>query len=173
MKSAHVLWLLAAGMTAACGDPMAPGPGEVFFQTDSASYKLAQTGVGYDVTIGLTFTNRTSKTVSFVNCNGITGVALQQLTNGSWKGVWSPVEDACLSGPISVAPNQAHHWNIHVYAAPRGSNITPQFDTDAIAGTYRVIFYDAVTNYNSNGPPFGDQLPEAGRVSNPFTISIE
>jgi hypothetical protein len=50
------------------------------------------------------------------------------------------------------------------------SNIHPQFLVTPITGRYRLVWGDAVWNYDSSGPPWGDPVPLAARVSNGFDL---
>jgi hypothetical protein len=161
--------LVALGCASATG-PFDPPDGSADFQTDSSSYTLAVNSVGYVTTIGYTYTNTTSQTANFVNCLGGTDTELQKLTNDQWTTVWSPVMLACLSPPIIVAPGQQYRGRINVFSGFPGANFFPVFSTPDISGTYRVLWTQLVSDYQSNGQSFGAPLSIDHRVSNQFTI---
>jgi hypothetical protein len=142
------------------------------FQTDSVAYTLRSTDVGYEGTIGVRFTNRTSTTANFVNCRGGTGVELQKLVDNTWTSAWSPALLACLSAPIVVAPGGTHQSIISIFAGYKGSNYFPQFNITDIPGVYRAVWTEVVTDYQDR-LPFGNPLPLEHRVSNQFTISVK
>ena len=120
----------------------------------------------------MTFTNRTTATANFVNCQGGTGVELQKLVDDKWTSVWSPALLACLSPPIIVAPGGTHQSIISIFAGYPGSNYFPQFGTTAITGVYRAVWTEVVTDYQDR-LPFGNPLPLPHRISNQFTISVK
>jgi hypothetical protein len=139
------------------------------FRTDSVAYTLRARNNGHEARIGVTFTNRTSDTTYFVNCNGAVGVSLEKLVEGNWRNAWSPVMPACLSPPIAVAPGATRSMPIEVFGGFPGSNAYPQFVVAEIPGIYRAVWNSAVTDYQSE-LPFGAPLPLAQRISNRFTL---
>lgn len=139
------------------------------FRTDSVAYTLRARDNGYAATIGVTFTNRTSDTTYFVNCNGAVGVSLEKLIDGNWRNAWSPVLPACLSRPIAVAPGATRSMPIELFGGFPGSNVYPQFAVAEISGIYRAVWNSAVTRYQDQ-LPFGEPLPLAQRTSNRFTL---
>jgi hypothetical protein len=139
------------------------------FRTDSVAYTLRARDNGYEAVIGVSFTNRTSDTTYFVNCNGAVGVSLEKLMEGNWRNAWSPVLPACLSPPIVVAPGATRSLPIRVFGGFPGSNVHPQFAVAEISGVYRAVWNSAVTHYQSQ-LPFGEPLPLAQRISNRFTL---
>lgn len=148
-------------------DPVRP----TLFRTDSVAYTLRARDNGYAAVIGVTFTNRTSDTTYFVNCNGSVGVSLEKLIEGNWRNAWSPVLPACLSSPITVAPGATRRMPIEVFGGFPGSNTYPQFAVAEISGVYRAVWNSAVTRYQ-NHLPFGEPLPLAQRTSNRFTLQV-
>lgn len=139
------------------------------FRTDSVAYTLRERDNGYVARIGVTFTNSTSDTTYFVNCNGAVGVGLEKLVEGNWRNAWSPVLPACLSPPIAVAPGATRSMPIELFSGLPGSNAYPQFAVAEITGIYRAVWNSAVTRYQ-NQLPFGEPLPLAQRISNRFTL---
>jgi hypothetical protein len=141
------------------------------FQTDSASYQLRATPIAYEGLIRVTYTNHSGSAVYFVNCNGGTGVALQKLIDAEWKSVWSPVLLLCLSQPIVVAPGGTWSTAVHIFGGYPGSSTAPQFTIADIPGTYRLIWTEALSSYQSK-LPFGDPLPLERTVSNVFSLDV-
>lgn len=141
------------------------------FRTDSVAYTLRARDNGFETRIGVTFTNRTSDTTYFVNCNGSVGVSLEKMIDGNWRNAWSPVMPACLSPPIAVAPGATRSMPIELFAGFAGSNVYPQFAVAEISGIYRAVWNSAVTGYQSQ-LPFGEPLPLAQRTSNRFTLRV-
>jgi hypothetical protein len=139
------------------------------FRTDSVAYTLRARDNGYAAVIGVKFTNRTSDTTYFTNCNGAVGVSLEKLTDGNWRNAWSPVMPACLSPPIAVAPGATRMMPIELFAGFPGGTAYPQFAVAEITGIYRAVWNSAVTRYQ-NQLPFGEPLPLAQRISNRFTL---
>jgi hypothetical protein len=170
--------LLAAGYSILAGCSAATGVRDLReaatapdFQTDSAAYRLRTTSIGYEALIRVTYTNHSGGTAYFVNCNGGTGVALQKLIDGAWTSVWSPVLLMCLSQPIVVAPGATWSTAVHVFGGYPGTNTGPQFTITDIPGTYRLIWTEALSSYQSK-LPFGDPLPPERTVSNVFSLDV-
>lgn len=145
---------------------------DALFQTDSQSYIVTVDDQGYRGEIGVRFTNRTGRTVYFVNCHGTTGHTLEKLVDGKWETAWSPVMLLCLSPPITVPAGGTYDSRLQLYAGPPGSNAYPQFSSNDVEGTYRVVWHAALHSYSPDRHPFGEALPLAQRVSNRFTISV-
>jgi hypothetical protein len=105
---------------------------EAAFQTDYLSYTLVTTPTGIEGKIAVVFTNRTSESVFFVNCNGITALTLEQQVGDQWVRAWEPVIPACLSAPITVEPDQEYRAVVHVFSGHPGTNMYPQFHVSSI-----------------------------------------
>lgn len=174
--------LAALVLLPACSDaPVAPvdsatGAGAALtretaplFQTDSLSYTLLAGSHGYVAEIEVRFVNRTTGTVFFVNCSGATGVSLEKRILGDWVAVWSPVQPECLSQPITVPPGGTYDSRIGVFGGYPGSNDWPQFAVTNVAGTYRLVWHDALRSYQDR-LPFGVPLALEHRVSNRFVL---
>ena len=139
-------------------------------QTDALEYELDSDGFGLYVEIPYVFTNRSGGTVYLVNCNGGFGLHLEREENGAWQYAWGPVLTMCLSPPILIASNATFADTLHVRAGSFGSNSFPQFDVDDPSGTYRIVWTAALSSFDANSYPFGEQIPLEYRVSNRFTL---
>src|SRR5690554_6103745 len=105
----RILASLALGAVAACSHSTAPvvpldRDSDALFQTDSLTYTLRTGTRDWTGSIAIEFTNRTDRTVAFVNCNGQTAIVMQQRVGNEWRDVWGPATADCLSPPITVAP---------------------------------------------------------------------
>lgn len=179
VRRIHVALAMCLSLSAACNDSVvAPKrPNSVAaqdsaaqFRTDAATYAFTTTSVGTEGRIRATLTNRTGRTMYFVNCNGGTSLAVQRLEGEQWKSFWSPIRTLCLSAPITVADGGTHSFDIRVFGGKNGSNNYPQFVTPLTTGLYRVIWNDAYFTYQDR-LPWGEPVPEAQRVSNSFVIN--
>ena len=139
------------------------------FRTDSQSYTLQPTQMGYEATITVEFTNRNADTVYFMNCNGHTGAGFERLKDSTWSLAWIPGMNACASQPIAVAPGGTHTFPTHAFAARPDRVQSGEFSIDSAPGTYRILWPYSVMSFQSR-PPFGDTLPSAQRVSNRFML---
>lgn len=140
------------------------------FQTDAPAYNFTTTSVGTEGRIVATLTNRSGRTMYFVNCIGATGLSVQRLDGDTWTRIWSPILPACLSAPITVPAGGTHTFDIRVFGGKAGSNSYPQFEGPLRTGLYRVMWHDAYFSYQS-GLPWGEPVPESQRVSNSFVIT--
>src|SRR4051794_31180176 len=84
-------FVVIASAPLACSD--VAGPDDIpaiirdttaLFQTDSLAYTLLAGDEWYSGKVGVTFTNRTSGTVYFVNCLDGTGLRLEKRVAGQW-----------------------------------------------------------------------------------------
>lgn len=142
------------------------------FQTDSTQYSIRRTDGVFVTEIGVTFTNTTGHTVYFVNCLGGTSLVLEKLVGDQWEYAWGGGGLDCLSAPITVNPGATYRRVIRVWAAHRGTNSYPQFAFDDLQGDYRILWHDAMKNFDANRSGFGDRLPLSQRVSNRFAMSV-
>ena len=166
-------WALLAVAVFACSESSLTAPpmrDASDFQTDSTSYTLQRTPSGYQTVLGVTYTNHTADTVSFVNCNGETGMVLQKRIDTTWTNAWGRAVPACLSPPIVVPPGGSWTSSITVFGGYPGTNVTPTFDIPDVTGLYRALWVQAVTDYQPRVPPFGDPIPAEHRISNEFFL---
>jgi hypothetical protein len=180
LNRAH-LPLFVLLLCAACGDS-AIEPWQVTsfaaqdsvpqFRTDSTTYSLVTNSVGFEARIRVMFTNRSIRTMYFVNCLGATRISIQHFDGTRWSTFWSPIMAACLSAPITVRPGDTYAFEIRVFAGKPGSKVYPQFESTPDAGLYRVIWNDAYFSYQPR-LPWGTPVPESQRVSNAFRLRIE
>jgi hypothetical protein len=175
--------LAALALLPACRDAVAPrdpatGAAALtretapLFQTGSLSYTLVAGSHGYEGEIDVRFTNRTAGTVFFVNCSGATSLSLEKRILGAWVAVWTPVLQHCLSQPITVPPGGTYDSRIGVFGGYPGSNAWPQFVVTNVAGSYRLVWHDALRSYQDR-LPFGVPLALEHRVSNRFELQSQ
>ena len=145
-------------------------PGDSPVVTDAAQYRLESTSNGWRGRIEYAFTNRTDRTISLLNCRGGYTVTLEKQQGDDWVSAWSPVMLECLSPPIEIKPGASLNDALEISAGKRGSNTYPQFTVDEIDGVYRLAIERAYWDYDHNGPPWGQTVPVADRVSNAFEI---
>ena len=84
--------------------------------------------------------------------------------------MWSPILNQCLSPAITIAPGAAHTDSLVLWGAPPGGNIGPEFTDTSFDGSYRLVWVNIVTHYNTSTPGFGDSIPAVHRTSNEFTL---
>jgi len=170
-----------------CSDPSSPGkqdtavvpvitqpPRDVaaLFQTDSLSYTLRDIGYGYEVTIGIRFTNSTGDIAYILHCKGATMLNLQKFDGIEWRAAWSPIVPSCFSPPITVATGATYDSQLWVFGANPNTNIAPKFFLPDIPGIYRIVWRDALSSYK-NDVEFGTPLPFEQRISNRFALTVE
>ena len=142
------------------------------FQTDSLSYTLRTSSIGYQGEVGVTLTNRTTGTIYIVNCGGSTSAPLEKRVGGAWIGVWSPVLPLCLSPPITVPVGGAYRTRITIFGGYPGTNFFPQFQVADVTGEYRAVWGNVLSSYQDR-LPFGEPLPLEWRTSNRFTLTAQ
>jgi hypothetical protein len=140
------------------------------FQTSSLRYTARMTPSGIDFTVPFTFTNRTGGPAYFVNCDGVTGLALEKWVHSQWEDVWGPIINGCLSPPIVVRPDLQQEGIVFVTASYLGSNAYPQFGTDEVEGVYRFVWREVLRDYDTSRRPLGELLPLDRRISNRFEL---
>jgi hypothetical protein len=165
-----VFFCAVLSVCAGCNQKQPPRSEEAaLFRTDSQSYTLRPSEMGYEAWINVEFTNRNADTVYFMNCNGVTGVMFEKVVDSTWRTAWIPGMNACMSPPIVVPPASTHTFPTHAFVARRDRVQAGELSIDDAPGTYRIVWPHTVTSYQSS-PPFGDSLPFARRVSNTFTL---
>ncbi len=141
------------------------------FQTDSLTYQLRAGSNGYEVDIGVTFTNHSPATAYFENCGGATQLHLeQQFPDSGWVSVWSPILPACLTQPIVVQPQASASSIVTVFAGYPGCNCSPQFMAETPGGVYRLVWTAVYGSYNSSTLAYASALPFGMRASNAFNL---
>jgi len=173
MKIRLILALTALG---ACSSPMLPESAGPLLVTDASEYQLAEYQLTspptVEVRIGYTFSNRTGKTVSLLNCLGQVPPTLERRVGDEWVLAWQTATFACSSPPIVIDPETQYSNELHVFAFPSGSNFHPQFTPEPISGTYRLVWHVTVWDYEDTGPGRSTKLPERLRVSNSFQLLV-
>ena len=140
-------------------------------QTDSLGYTLQDDGSGYGLTLNVRFTNTTQRPVHFVNCDGVTGFRLEKQLPGGWVTAISPQKKLCLSPPITVMPGERFETSLWVHGSYPGKPDS-DYKVDDVRGTYRVVWTEAVSNYDEQRRPFGEPLPFEQRISNRFALNL-
>lgn len=140
-------------------------------RTDAASYQFrawGHNGVAADIPIR--FHNVTGRTLHIVNCHGQLAPVLQKRVGDEWQDFWSPVLLMCLSSPIVIPAGRTLERTIQVYGTLPSGNSSPEFRSDDVDGTYRIVLGSIVLNYDSRRQQFGDPVPIEYRVSNEFEL---
>jgi hypothetical protein len=138
--------------------------------TDRESYRVRRTAEAIEIDIVTTFTNRTGDTVWLHPCGSSQpSFILEKWTDGAWKPAYNQICPAMLMlDPPKVAPGGSRTDTARVRAmlAP---NVAPRFETEPIAGSYRVVYAQAYRSWRPNEGP-GELLPLEQRVSSTFRI---
>jgi len=172
------VWILSSTLmllaTAGCSEPItgttAQGAADPLFRTDSSSYVLRATDIGWQARIGATFTNRSSGTAFIVNCQGGTNVQLEKLVGSEWVSIWTPFLLACLSPPIRIAVGETYQTSLFVFGGYPDNNYAPKFPIADLDGVYRLKWTQILSSYDSQALTFGKPLPEDWTVSNRFQL---
>src|SRR5688572_12139861 len=101
----------------------APAHAEFAITTDSLVYYLEPSTVGLGAVIAYSYTNRTDKLVSLINCNGAYGVRLEKLEGAEWVNAWAPGMNACLSAPIQLASGESRRDSLEINGVEGGPNV--------------------------------------------------
>jgi hypothetical protein len=179
LRRIHLAFAALLTFTVACDDAivdpsrsttLAAQDSAALFQTDAPAYTFTTTSLGTEGRINATLTNRSGRTMYFVNCRGGTGISIERLEGERWTPFWSPVLLMCLSDPITVPNGGTYTFDIRVFGGRAGSNYHPQFAGPLTTGLYRLKWHDAYFSYQDR-LPWGEPVPEAQRVSNSFVIT--
>lgn len=149
----------------------AHAPSAKRLRTDSSSFRLRPDGPGWATTIDFTYGNPGPDTVYVVNCNGEILMRLQKRVSGEWKYAWYAEGNQCLSPPIVIPPGETLRGAAGIWGAEPGNPSYNTFRTDELEGEYRLVWFQPVHHYDPTAPRFGDTIPLADRVSNPFRFS--
>jgi hypothetical protein len=161
----------------ACGsaEVLSTGPdfsvnGDAPIRTDSAIYHVRTTSNSHEVTIGVTFTNRSGGTAYIPTCRTTHPPVLQKWEGEQWVTVYSPAVLDCLGPPVVIEAGASHEYTYRVLASRR-PNTYPRFETQQIGGLYRLNWH-ILGSWTPDGPEpgIGVELPLEQRVSNTFTI---
>lgn len=138
--------------------------------TDRESYRLRRTAEALEVDIITTFTNHTNDTVRLHPCGqSQPSFMLEKWVDGAWRPAYSQACPAILMlDPPGVAPHAARTDTARVRAM-LASNAMPRFETEPVAGSYRLVYVQAYRTWRPNDGS-GELLPLEQRVSNTFRI---
>lgn len=179
MTRARLLSLLAfVALLAACrGDitqaTLMSGVDQPMVATGDDAYTLEEWGGGTFTHLDVTIENASPETISLLNCNGAYGVVLEKRVGRRWVQTWAPFLPGCLSRPIEILPGGMLRDTIRVFAGARGGPTYPQFATDQVEGTYRLVVVSAYWHYDGDGPPWGAAVPRRAMTSNAFRLIME
>lgn len=137
---------------------------------DASSYLLEADWVGLKTVIGISFTNRSPRTMYIVNCQGGLSTTLEKRIDDRWVPYWSPTMLMCLTPPITIKPGATLTRSVTVWGALPGHNAGPEWASDDVAGTYRMVLGSVVWNYTTKGQRFGDPVPLELRTSGEFEL---
>lgn len=162
---------LTVALAASCGGvgDVQPDP-DALIQTSELRYALERLDFGYATTIPYEFHNRTGGNVYLRNCGGDVRPLLQVRRDGRWVDAWHPFVESCEDMPLVVRPGRTYADTLRVVGAPPGSNVTPAFVFEDVEGVYRLLWFQAVREYDADQPDRSEALPLAQRVSNPFAL---
>jgi hypothetical protein len=149
-----------------------PFEGETHLRTSAESYTLTRRDGGWATSIDFSFTNPLAENVYVVNCRGAVLLGLERWSGDAWERAWSPVELACLSPPIVIAPGETLRHTLPVWGSDPGRNHHPEFTVTPVEGTYRLVWSQPVLRWRGDyvDGAFGDPVPRELRVSNSFVL---
>jgi hypothetical protein len=147
--------------------------GEPAIRTDADAYELRPWGHnGLATEIHIRFRNITNRPLAIVNCHQILTPVLQKRSGDDWIDMWQPATPMCISQPIVIRPGRVYERTIHVFGALPPSNVSPEFASRDVAGTYRMVMGSVVTDYDHDRQDFGNPVPLEFRVSNEFELRL-
>ena len=141
-------------------------------RTDTTVFALTRDSLGWSAELPLAFLNVTADTLYAINCNGALTLAVERREGAAWTTFWAPMTNACLSPPVTIAPGAVLALDYAVWGAPPNTNVGPAFADTTFAGTYRLVWWNLVSRYDTDRPQFGDTVAVADRVSNEFTWEV-
>jgi hypothetical protein len=168
---------------AACGqmrDVLGPGRDDALgpvpttpLRTDSSVYHVRTASHGYELTIGVSYTNPTRGNVYIPTCHTPHPPVLQKLENGSWVTAYVPVVLMCLGPPVIIGSGRTYEFTYRIWAGFHGTNNYPQFEVREIPGTYRLV-WQMLRTWTPNGPNpgLGEPLPVELSTSDPFELRM-
>jgi len=187
VRPANVLGtaILASALAAGCVGNASDsgGPGSAVeddaprLRTGGSAYAFTRDGVWERTRIDFAYENRGPDTLYQPTCRPNGGdpglsMAVQKRVGGGWENAWAPVLPACLSEPIRVAPGATYRDTFEVVLHPQDSTHHPHLNTEVdIEGTYRLIWLQLLRTYDPDSYPFGEEVADSLRVSNPFELS--
>lgn len=178
VRTATALAVAIAATSCAAGDVTTglaslARDGEPAIRTDADTYELRPWGHdGLATEIHIRFRNITNRPLAIVNCHEMLTPVLQKRTADGWIHMWSPPTLMCLSRPIVIRPGRVYERTIHVFGALPPSNVSPEFASRDVAGTYRMVMGSVVTGYDANRQDFGNPVPLQFRLSNEFELRL-
>jgi hypothetical protein len=153
------------------GAEQPPPPSDsALITTDRDSYRVLRAADAIELDIVATFANRTADTVYLHPCGrSQPSFFLEKWVDGDWRAVYSPPCPAILMlDPPPIAPGASRTDTARVRASTT-ANTVPRFETDSIAGTYRLVYAQAYGSWRANQGP-GELLPLGRRVSGAFRV---
>lgn len=159
-------WAVLLASVACCAPPSVERDPEPHTQTSGLEYALERHDIGYSSRIPYTFTNRSSATVRFGNCDQDIRPLLQVRRDGRWVDAWYPLMRTCESAPLEVPPGDVRADTLTLVGAPPGSNVSPNFVFEDVEGVYRLYWFQAELAEAARPPD------DAWRVSNPFVLAL-
>lgn len=143
-------------------------------QTDQQVYAVAldSTLNSLVLTIPVSYTNPTHKTVYFAMCGyQQPAPVLQKYERGEWTNALAKVCDLVLTPPVEVEPGETYTQTVVMWSSLR-SNSYPQFGVEEIPGTYRLVYRIYETwDPKRDEPGLGKLFPLEGRISNEFQLT--
>lgn len=159
---------VALSTLAACDSPTTVQPPAL--QTHAALYRFSASYESIRVNIPYVFTNLTGSAVYLVNCDGRFAWRLERKVGDEWQTAWQPVQRACLSPPIVIAPGRSLSGTLIVELGTiPWSNAPPTFD---VSQPFRLLWTGVLSSIDGSQYPAGPEIPETYRASNTFRLTM-
>ena len=145
-------------------------------QTDQQVYAVVlDTTLNVDtlvLSIPVSYTNPTHKTVYFVKCGyQQPAPVLQKYEGENWTNALGKVCDLVLTPPVEVEPGETYTQTVVLWSWLY-PNLYPQFSVEEIPGTYRLVYRIYETwDPKRDEPGLGKLFPLEGRISNEFQLT--
>ena len=98
-------------------------------------------------------------------------MGLERLVDGVWLPAWSAAMNECLSEPLVIPAGGSFSDTLHVVLHPQDSTLHPLLHPGSeVAGTYRLIWYGLLADYDGSRYPFGRDIQAWERMSGTFEL---
>ena len=165
--------LLVAGVVACSREPQDPGRAAfpAAIATDATRYVLQPAAIGDTARLVATLSAPPDTTLHLLHCNGAISWGLQRREATGWTNAWVAETNGCLSAPRVVPAGGAHAETLVIVSRALDPPLPGPVRSDVPPGTYRVVWFGVLTEFDVDRRPHGPELALERRVSAPFTIA--
>lgn len=139
-------------------------------QTDSSRYHVRTTDRWHEITMRVSFINRTPEQAYFRGCRDPDPPIMEKLEDGEWVIAYHAPVALCFGSATIVEPGQRYEYVYRIVSGLSGSDVGTRFQVEELSGVYRLNW--GILRKWDRDPSLWELLPLEQRISQPFELVV-